>query len=65
MASGNAMDIIFEIATDLGNILGMVFKASKDERNTKRLTYIGFEIDTNAPVVRARVPRQFTADVTD
>ena len=33
IALGNAMDIIFDVSTDLGNILGMIFKAAKDERS--------------------------------
>ena len=46
LAMNNIMELVWEMSTDLGNILGMIYKTSKDEMSTTTMTYIGFEVDT-------------------
>lgn len=38
------MEFLYKLANELGAILGMVYKPSKDELSVKSLDYIGYRI---------------------
>lgn len=45
------MDVLFEIATDVAAMLGLVFKPSKDVCSASQMKFVGFWIDTAGDAV--------------